>query len=258
MSRTTRRRSLPAELLSDFESLGDNCEFGLAQRYSNIEPLGLFRFSSSSTDNMITVLARRLSDYGEEDDLEIFTDGGQFDCRSRRYRDFTYHTEISCSTSTSDQVLPRELKKVAYLKKRLVADLAAGEKIFVRKGGSFERATALFRVLRTYGPATLLWVETADEMHRAGHVERVEDGLLKGYMTRLAPYGEAPDMDLTCWLELCCNALAFWKGDGEVRPRYTRSRRRSSTAPASSGPSPTSAGRPTCPRRCFRTGLSSD
>ncbi len=211
----------PGDIMGNFESLGDNCEFGLAQRYSNIEPLGLFRFSASSTDNMIAVLARRLSDYGEEGDLEIFLDGGCFDCRSRRYRDFTYHTEVRSSVSTAEKLLPRELKKVAYLKKRLVADLTSGEKIFVRKGGSFERAIALFRIMRTYGSATLLWVETADELHPAGHVERIEDGLLKGYMTRLAPYGEAPDMDLTCWLDVCCNALAFWKGEGAARLRLT-------------------------------------
>lgn len=39
-------RSRPIdELMLSFESLGDNCEFGLVQRQANIEPLGLLRFN---------------------------------------------------------------------------------------------------------------------------------------------------------------------------------------------------------------------
>lgn len=34
-----------AEILGQFESLGDNCEFGLVQRIGGIEPLGLLRFA---------------------------------------------------------------------------------------------------------------------------------------------------------------------------------------------------------------------
>ena len=36
-----------------FESLGDNCEFGLFQRMCNAEPLGLFRFAGGYLPEII-------------------------------------------------------------------------------------------------------------------------------------------------------------------------------------------------------------
>lgn len=39
-----RTDMLPSELVARFESLGDNCEFGLVQRHFGAEPVGVFRF----------------------------------------------------------------------------------------------------------------------------------------------------------------------------------------------------------------------
>jgi len=39
------------DLVQRFESLGDNCEFGMVQRYAGAEPLSLFRFIVLPIDN---------------------------------------------------------------------------------------------------------------------------------------------------------------------------------------------------------------
>jgi len=44
------------ELMYRFESLGDNCEFGLVQRRCGAEPLGLFRFASIGTEQVARAL----------------------------------------------------------------------------------------------------------------------------------------------------------------------------------------------------------
>ena len=213
----------PDVLVKTFESLGDNCEFGLVQRYCYAEPLGLFRFAGSSLENLAKAMARRFEDYGADGDLELFRYEGHtdYDCRSLAYCDFANHTGMHTWQIEPDLLLAREQKKIAYLKKRLISDMETPEKIFVRKGGtSFERAVALFRVMRTYGPVTLLWVEHADADHPPGTVECVEDGLLKGYMSRFAPYGNAHDLDLMCWLKLCCATLALTRSAQGHEPRY--------------------------------------
>jgi hypothetical protein len=40
-------------LMGEFESLGDNCEFGLIQRNAEMEQLGLFRFAAIALDKLI-------------------------------------------------------------------------------------------------------------------------------------------------------------------------------------------------------------
>jgi len=76
---------------------------------------------------------------------------------------------------------------------------------------SLEEMRALTDALRIYGPATVLWCELADEAHQPGTVERIEPGLLKGYMDRFAPGENAHDLSLDCWVTLCKNAVQVWR-----------------------------------------------
>ena len=98
--------------------------------------------------------------------------------------------------------------------RKLVEDLTNGEKIFVYHGMdplSSSEGKELASALQAYGPATLLWVELADEVHAAGTVEQLEPGLLKGYMDRFAPGENAHDLSLDCWVSVCRNAYRIWK-----------------------------------------------
>ena len=205
----------PGELVLRFESLGDNCEFGLLQRYCFAEPLGLFRFSFAHLDKLVAVLDQDFAFYGNADDLELFVHEGhqEYNSRSRHYNSFYYHTEMHTDEIDATTLLARELKKIKYLIRRLKDDLSTAEKIFVRKGEPFESAGPLARALRAYGPATLLWVEKADADHPPGSIEIVERGLLRGRVERFAPYGNAHDIDLPTWMDLLCNAVRLTSGE---------------------------------------------
>jgi len=101
---------------------------------------------------------------------------------------------------------------------RLLDELEDGSKIFVYCGMRPLPRVLMLRLLAAlheYGPCTLLWVEVQDAKHRAGTVETVGDGLLKGYIDRFAPGDNAHDLSLDCWITLCRNALAI-KQDGAV------------------------------------------
>ncbi len=204
----------PAELVSEFESLGDNCEFGLVQRFCGVEPLGLFRFSGSRLESLVRAFESNFEPIGSDEDLrlDVFYGDDEIQGCSRFYDDFIYHTEVAASTCDREALRTRELQKLRYLRRKLVDDLAAGEKIFVRKEGDFGQAEELFRVMRTLGPNNLLWVEGEERHFNAGDVETWKDGLYRGHVKRLAPANDAPSLDLRGWLTLCLEALRVIRG----------------------------------------------
>jgi hypothetical protein len=59
------------ELMMCFESIGENCEFGLVQRRCGAEPLGLFRFASAPLPKLLAGLEARFEGLSDPDNLEV-------------------------------------------------------------------------------------------------------------------------------------------------------------------------------------------
>ncbi|OAS25406.1 hypothetical protein [Methylobacterium platani] len=200
-----------ASLLGAFESLGDNCEFGIAQRYAGTDPLGLFRLSSAPIADLTHAVETGFVHYGAPGDLEVRVGaGGYLFCHSRAYA-FAYHTGDTAPRVKPADILDREIRRVAYLKERLLADLAGGEKILVRKGPPGETEAEVRRLLaglRAIGPVTLLRV-CAAEAGAPGQVVWRGEGLMQGTLPHFAPYAAATDADLEGWLAVCGRAYAL-------------------------------------------------
>src|SRR5437016_5768301 len=62
-----------ARIIAEFESLGDNCEFGFVQRHHGLEPGGLLRWASSNFDGLVHALECRFTGLYQLDDLEPYT-----------------------------------------------------------------------------------------------------------------------------------------------------------------------------------------
>ncbi|TNC13295.1 hypothetical protein FF100_10780 [Methylobacterium terricola] len=204
-----------ASLLGAFESLGDNCEFGIAQRYAGVDPLGLFRLSSAPIADLTHAVETRFAHYGAPGDIEVRVGaGGYLFCHSRAYA-FAYHTGDTAPRVRPADILDREIRRVAYLKERLLADLAEGDKILVRKGPPGETEAAVRRLLaglRAIGPVTLLRVcaaETVVPGQGHGAVSWRGEGLMQGVLPHFAPYAAATDADLEGWLAVCGRAYAL-------------------------------------------------
>ena len=199
-----------AELLMQFESLGDNCEFGLVQRYCGAEPLGLFRLSFAHMSDLLASLNKRFEDVGLSNDIELFRRNHDLMVRIKSYR-FEYHT-VEIPEKSETDLLSMEEKKIRYLSGKLCDDLEDGEKIFVRKGeGSFtlKDAVALSDALQAFGNNTLLWVVEADAQHEPGEVEIVNGTIIKGYIDRFAPYTDAHNISLGRWVDICRKAYVI-------------------------------------------------
>ncbi len=201
------------DLLLNFESLGDNCEFGLLQRRCDAEPLGFFRFNWATLDALLRVLKTEFADVGNPEKTEVIVNrhgSGEFMVEMPEYG-FSVHTGLFESKISIDQVRRQQIKVQAFLRDKIIADLTSGDKIFVRKGAdstSLSDAKRLHEALLRYGNCTLLWVVPEDEAHPAGSVEVLERSLLKGYIDRFAPGSEAVDLS-ACWIDICRNAHAL-------------------------------------------------
>lgn len=200
----------PRDLMLQFESLGENCEFGLAQRQCGAEPLGLLRFASTPLPLLLDALEARFDGMGspEHTAVEISADGKEYMIKDWRFG-FLYHTWVPIGEMTAEAVGRREIRRVPFLVRKLLDDLATAEKIFVVKGmGAMpeEEVFPLAMAIRRYGANTLLFVTLADADHPGGTVVEEYPGFLVGYIDRFAPGANAHDLLLDQWLQLCREA----------------------------------------------------
>jgi capsular polysaccharide biosynthesis protein len=205
------------EVMLAFESLGDNCEFGLVQRQAGVEPLGLFRFAGMHLFKIVAALEAKLEGIGTVDTINVYP-GGEPGPNRRElivhetWLDTRYHTFIMEGEIDPAELRQREGKRLAFLRRKMLENLSTGEKIWVWREWGLDdptRLQPLLNVLRSYGPNTLLLVVAADDDHPSGTVERLDRDFIKGYVERLAPYVNGTDICYLAWFEMCENALAL-------------------------------------------------
>ncbi len=216
------QEDLPLEaLLMHFESLGDSCEFGLVQREAGAEPLSLLRFASPHIpvemrpDAIAAALKNEFNGLGNPDTIRLTFEGERREIivHETAYR-LMHHSFKHKGEVELEDFCRRETKRLIFLRDKLLADLRAAEKLWVWKSNvliSDQQIEGLLDAVRGFGSNVLLWVVTADADHPSGTVERLRPGLLKGYISRFAPYDDALDISFDDWYELCRNAYASWR-----------------------------------------------
>lgn len=194
-----------------FESLGENCEFGLFQRRCDAEPLGLLRFSSTFMRNLIRGIDTGFAGLGETEDIDPRLEGApkkEYMIHEKKFG-LVYHTFVYEGQRSIWLMREQESARLKFLRRKFMEDLESSDKIFVYKlgsGVSEEEVLPLLMALKRYGDATLLWVVPAERERPAGTVEVVMPGLLKGYIDRFAPDDNAHDFSFEGWLRVCANA----------------------------------------------------
>jgi hypothetical protein len=219
---------LPADasaLIHCFESLGDNCEFGLVQRYLGCERLSAFRFNFSPVASLIEGFDKRFADVAEPGALTGTFEVDEWVMRETRYG-YSWHTFRDDRTMPMERLLREQTNWLRYLIAKLLEDLRESERIFVRKGEGPEHEAEirrLFAAIRRDAPnVTLLWVKLADAAHPPGTVAWLEDGLMQGWIARFAPYDDAPRGSIDAWLAVCRSAWALrFRGDARAYPLHS-------------------------------------
>ena len=206
------------KLMLRFEALGDNCELGLVQRRAGAEPLGLLRFAGFFIPleirlaRLLKALDCRFEGLGRPDTVRVEAAGAE---GRREYLikesafDLMYHSFQAEGSIDPGRLRDMEAKKLEFLRRKFLSDLADAEKILVWKANAPPPEADIDRLveaLRRFGPNILLWVAEADAEHPAGMVEAKGPGLLKGYVDRFAPYANATDISYDSWFAMCAEA----------------------------------------------------
>lgn len=186
-------------LVMRFESLGGTghgCEFGLFQRHFGAEPLGLLRWADLAWDLLAKALENRFAGVGQSEYTDVFvpeTQGrAEYWTRDTRYwmamRCFTYVDDVP-----SELARQRFLKRLTFLREKLIQDLETGEKFFVYKNMFRDLSNAevlrLHQAMRAFGKNELLYIRHERQGHPSGSVERAAPGLLIGYVDH---FGHSP------------------------------------------------------------------
>jgi hypothetical protein len=196
------------ELVLQFESLGDSCELGLVQRRVGAEPLGMFRFAGAPLRHLTRAMDARFESMADAAHIRVQPENGEYMIKLTKY-DFIYHAHVKIGEADPVVLHQQQVRSVRFLVDKLIADLENPQKIMVFRQNEPLLANDLLdfrRALASYGPAVLLWVQQARPGHPAGTVVVVDDTLMIGYVTRLSPRENAPDLDLGSWLAMLRNA----------------------------------------------------
>jgi hypothetical protein len=211
-------------LLQLFEGLGDSCDFGMVQRAVGIEPFGLFRFAACGAAELGSLLRTRFQHFGEPEDLRLEEVGPkrEYRVRSRHCSSFWAHTKRYGGRDDPEMVRSAQIESIRFLKKKLIRDLSLDRRLFVYRGPANVKAIREIAVqLRTYGDNCLLWVKHSNAVHLPGTVERLSDGVLRGFVSRFGVYkpGRRPRLPVEEWIAVCAEAYRLWrKADPPMAP----------------------------------------
>ena len=210
-------------VLLSCESLGATsagCEFGLVQRRFGAEPFGMFRWALIGIEKLTRALLNNFEDVGSEATTELAIRRESATHQEYYVVDkkvgYLTHTFVKAEDSPEDRMLKQSVRRVRFLRGKLIEDLHAAEKVFIYKFAMKFDEDALrrmFAAVRTYGPCTLLCVTFADQNHPKGELQMLEPGLFVGrtgmFMDAVVP--DEQGVDTETWFAHCRDVVAWHK-----------------------------------------------
>jgi tetratricopeptide (TPR) repeat protein len=189
----------------NWQSLGDDCEFGLVQRHFGCEPIGLLRWASTTIPQLTAALNRDFDGIGDIDNTVVENRQGEYACYDKRFG-MVMHTFIRVSVRKQDEVLDVMANRMKFLKRKLQEDLEDGDHNFIyksKKMPSESELILLHEAMQRHGKNNLVVTLSADEHHKSGSLQVIGRGLLVGYLQRFGNRGGNWDIDFAGWRGIC-------------------------------------------------------
>lgn len=224
-------------ILKNFESLGDNCGFGLVQRKGGVEVLGLLRFANTRLPSLLQGLDDEFRATTVAEEVTLIRDpgeDGEYMLWVPRYG-IRWHTMVR--SGDPNTVFQEQTVKLRYLCRKFFEGLRAGRKIYTiarsepRKievvmpsWSSSERyellplplglaeASCVLAALNRDTPNVLLYLVPSCDGRRSGTVERLAPGLLRGHLDSFVVSDQVDVRDHADWLRLVGNAWSLLHG----------------------------------------------
>lgn len=207
-------------LFSQFESIGDNCEFAFAQRLAGVDQATLLRWASvPSVAALLSILRANLCGLFDFENLRPFVGGLVKDIK---FGGLAFHSSIVCGDGAAGrvfvqdendriQIQKKEQEKLEYLASKTRSNLESAGKIFIFKRNNgvleCEALEILDEILRFNKKNSLLVVNLSANDGAVGMVEDRGRGLFMGYINRFAPYEKSTDTSMEGWRAVLFSAL---------------------------------------------------
>jgi hypothetical protein len=229
-----------AEILRNYESLGDNCAFGLAQRKGGCEVLGLLRFANTPLRSLMIALDDEFKAAADKAELTLrLPDGqhGEYCLFADRYG-IRWHTNVFGGDAADENaIFAQQAMRLGYLRRKFYEALHAGRKIITISRGEprkhpiplpfaaepelweekperlrLAEILPLFLKLNESGANTLLFLTRCERNKRSGAVELIAPGVMRGYMDDFVIRPELDSRDHAAWLRVVINAWLLDQG----------------------------------------------
>jgi hypothetical protein len=185
-------------IYEQFEPVGNNCEFGAAQRHHGAEPLALFRWTSITPANLIRLLADRLQNYEAAERYRLGGEpGGEFILREDVYGTAS-HTQLKAPDMDPAALLERLARRQAFLKRKFIETLAEGRKVFVYKYDHRldpHVIAAIRHGLAEMGAREFLFVMRAEGEDKPGTVRIESADCVVGFLSDMMPNTQHHEWD---------------------------------------------------------------
>ena len=209
----------PQALFRGFLSLGPNCDFAFAQGHFDAEPIDLLRWASTDLERLIAGLHSRFEGLGEPGHatLALNPEGTEYRLIDPRYASF--HTMVfeGLSADQQNDLKLRDCRRLAFMRRKLLHDLGAGERIAVFKFHSPDTPIAaahdLLAALRSIGSGPLLILAPATAECPPGDVVSLGDGLFVGHFD---PH--ASELQAFAQLRSICSRTRSGLGEAATHP----------------------------------------
>ena len=212
LPRYRRDPSPDSGLFARFEALGDNCEFGLVQRHFDAEPISLLRWASTDAARLVLGLCRRFDGLGDPEATTLGWSGDPPDYMLVDHRYLSAHTwavKLSDDPQRLEDIRLSGAARLRLLKRKLLADIETGKRIFVFKQSSPdarpEALNAVHAALRGIGPAPVLCVVRAAAPEMVGTVEALGDGVYRGHIDQFS----RATISYGVWRKICAATAAL-------------------------------------------------
>ena len=196
------------DLLLGFCSLGYNCEFGIAQRAFGVEPMDLFRWALTPSNVLIHLLVASFERIGDPTEIEVYpSPSGEYHIRHKGYQ-FGWHAWANVGETTPERLRNREAKRLPYLSRKLMEDMADGARIFVvtHADMTLDTAKRILVAMHRYGRPTLMYATEGSPLG----VTKESDCLLHATIPKFADKADVPGTIASGdWLSVCEKARAI-------------------------------------------------
>lgn len=231
------------EILRNFESLGDNCAFGLAQRKADCEVLGLLRFGNTPLRSLMIALDDEFKATTDKAELTLslpegeHSQHGEYCLFANRYG-IRWHTNVFGGGDTDQQaIFVQQAIRLGYLHRKFYEALRAGRKIMTISRAEprkhpvalpfagepdlweekperlrFAEMVPLFLKLNEYGTNTLLFLTRCERNKRSGAVDLIAPGVMRGYVDDFVIRPEVNLRDHGAWVRIAINAWLLDQG----------------------------------------------